>query len=336
VVTEVIPYNEKRVKAAIERELARDGQVYFVHNRISDIKTVADDIQKLAPDAKIVIGHGQMPDDELHNADRFGLADLHQLRGRVGRYKHRAYCYLLLPGDRPVTDIATRRLRAIEEFSMLGAGFKIAMKDLEIRGAGNLLGAEQSGHIAAVGYDMYCKLLDQAARELRQEKRPEIADTAIEIGATGVIPTAYIASENRRLEAYRRIAGAHSAEELAKVEEDLKEAYGEAPRGVARLIELAAVRIGAAAIGVRSIAVHEQDVVFRTERVTDLIAVMEGIQGTVRPLTPKPGDTLAQVYWRPPEQFLEADTLLAVLRRRFGKASTTETQRTQTKSGSSG
>jgi len=364
VVTEVIPYNEKRIKQAIERELARDGQIYFVHNRINDIKTVADDIQKLAPDARIVIGHGQMPDDELEDvmatfmsrradilvsttiiesgidiptantmfinrADNFGLADLHQLRGRVGRYKHRAYCYLLLPQDRPVTDVATKRLRAIEEFSMLGAGFKIAMKDLEIRGAGNLLGAEQSGHIAAVGYDMYCKLLDQSARELRNENTADHADTAIEIGVTGTIPQAYIPSENRRLEAYRRIASARTAQELAKVEEDLKEAYGEPPRGVQRLIELAEIRVGATALGVKSIAVHEQDVIIRTERVDDLIKAFEGVQGTLRPLSPKPGDTAATVYFRPPAQFLEPDTLLAVLRRRFGRQPTTETQSTQ-------
>lgn len=353
VVTEVMPYNEKRVKAAMERELARDGQIYFVHNRIHDIQSVADDVQKLVPNARIVIGHGQMPDGELeevmhtfmsrkadilvsttiiesgidiptantmfiHGADRFGLADLHQLRGRVGRYKHRAYCYLLLPEDRPVTDIARRRLRAIEEFSMLGAGFKIAMQDLEIRGAGNLLGAEQSGHIAAVGYDMYCRLLEQAARELRHERTTDTADTSIEIGVVASIPHAYIPSTQRRLDAYRRIAQAHSADDLASIERALTEAYGPPPRGCARLIELAALRIGAADLGVRSIAVHEHDVVFRTERVNDLLAAMHGASGTLRPLTPKPGDPLTQVYYRPPANFLEPDTLLTVLRKRLG------------------
>ena len=175
VVTEVIPYNPRRIQQAIERELAREGQVFFVHNRVYNIESVADDIHKLAPDARIVIGHGQMPDRELekvmlafmrgeadilvsttiiesgidiptantmfiNDADHFGLAELHQLRGRVGRYKNRAYCYMLLGPDKTITDKAMKRLKAIEEFSMLGAGFKIATRDLEIRGAGNILG----------------------------------------------------------------------------------------------------------------------------------------------------------------------------------------------------
>jgi transcription-repair coupling factor (superfamily II helicase) len=197
VVTEVMPFDRNRVKLAILRELQREGQVYFVHNRVSNIVEMADEIQQLVPDARILIGHGQMPDGEMedammkfirheadilvcttiiesgldipnantiiiNNADRFGLSELHQLRGRVGRWKHRAYCYLLLPPDRPVTPVAAKRLKAIEEYSHLGAGFKIAMRDLEIRGAGNILGPEQSGHIAAVGYEMYCQLLEEA------------------------------------------------------------------------------------------------------------------------------------------------------------------------------
>ncbi|QYU66471.1 phosphate ABC transporter ATP-binding protein PstB [Leptolyngbya sp. 15MV] len=220
IVTEVIPFNERRVQQAIARELAREGQVYVVHNRISDIFSFADSIQKLAPGARVVVGHGQMDPHTLedvmlrfmrrdadilvsttiiesgidiptantiiiNDADRFGLADLHQLRGRVGRSKHRAYCYLMLPNDRPLKETARKRLKAIEQYSMLGAGFKIAMRDLEIRGAGNLLGAEQSGHIAAVGYEMYCRLLDQTVRELKGERpHPTISATGIDIGIT--------------------------------------------------------------------------------------------------------------------------------------------------------
>ena len=195
IVTEVIPYNQVRLKRAIQRELAREGQVFFVHNRVYNIQSVADDIHKLVPDARIIIGHGQMSPRELervmlafvrkeadilvsttiiesgvdipsantmfiNDAHRFGLADLHQLRGRVGRSRHRAYCYMLLPDSQRINEDARRRLRAIEDYSMLGAGFRIAMQDLEIRGAGNLLGAEQSGHISTVGYDMYCQLLE--------------------------------------------------------------------------------------------------------------------------------------------------------------------------------
>ncbi|MBL0926430.1 MAG: transcription-repair coupling factor [Phycisphaerales bacterium] len=358
VVTEVIPYNERRIAAAIARELNRDGQVYFVHNRVHNIRSVADDVQRLAPGARIVIGHGQMPDDELedvmrrfigreadilvsttiiesgidiptantmfiNNADHFGLADLHQLRGRVGRYKHRAYCYLLLPSDRPVTDSATRRLRAIEEFSMLGAGFKIAMRDLEIRGAGNLLGAEQSGHIAAVGYDMYCRLLEQAARELRSEPSAQPSETTIDIGATGQLPKVYIPSDTRRLEAYRRIVSAATPEQLAAVVADLSQAYGQPPKPAQRLLELAELRIGAHARGVRSIAVHEQDVILRCDpaAVSAVAAALEGVKGTVRPLSPKPGEKLAEVYFRPPPNFLNPESLLTILRRRFAAPS---------------
>jgi transcription-repair coupling factor (superfamily II helicase) len=313
---------------------------------------VADDVQKLAPGARIAIGHGQMPDGELedvmsrfirrevdilvsttiiesgidiptantmiiNNADRFGLAELHQLRGRVGRYKHRAYCYMLLPGDRPVTEIAARRLRAIEEFSMLGAGFKIAMRDLEIRGAGNLLGAEQSGHIAAVGYDMYCRLLDEAARELRHETTIEPSSTTIEIGLTGSLPRPYIPSDTRRLEAYRRIATARTADELRQVHEDITQAYGEPPEAGQRLIDLAALRIGAHEHGIRAITVYEHDVILRCESPAPAVAALEGVQGTVRPISLKPGDELHEVYFRPPGAYLEPATLLRILLKRF-------------------
>ncbi|MDX2114293.1 MAG: transcription-repair coupling factor [Planctomycetota bacterium] len=352
VVTEVLPYNEVRIRRAIERELSREGQVYFVHNRVHNINSVADDVQKLAPGARIVVGHGQMPEDELaqvmhaflsrqadilvsttiiesgidiptantmiiNNADRFGLAELHQLRGRVGRYKHRAYCYLLLPPDRPPTDVAVRRLRAIEEFSMLGAGFKIAMRDLEIRGAGNLLGAEQSGHIAAVGYDMYCRLLDSAARELRQEETAEPAETTIEIGLTGAVPKTYISSEQRRLEAYRRIGAARAPAEIAQIEADLASAYGPVPQPVRTALELASLRISARRLGVRSIALHEQDVIFRTADPDPVERALAAVQGTARRITPRPGEALTEIYYRPPPAYLEGPTLLAILRKVF-------------------
>lgn len=369
VVTEVIPYNTRRIRHAIERELAREGQIYFVHNRVHNIKSVADEVQKLAPGAKVVIGHGQMPERELedvmhrfmsreadilvsttiiesgidiasantmiiNDAHMFGLADLHQLRGRVGRYKHRAYCYLLLPADKPVPDIAKKRLKAIEEYSMLGAGFKIAMRDLEIRGAGNLLGAEQSGHISAVGYDMYCKLLDQAAKELQGESTTIVSETMVSIGVTGNLPKSYIPSDTRRLEAYRRLATAETTEAADAVEEDLRQAYGELPKQADRLVELARLRAGAAALGIRSITVHEQDVIFRTERPDLLDKAMHEAPGTLRlisapssndkPKTDQKRQTSAgkekalhEVYYRPPAQFLEPQTLLVMLRRRL-------------------
>lgn len=362
IVTEVIPYNERRIAQAIARELSRDGQVYFVHNRVHDILSVADNVRKLAPEARIVTGHGQMSPHELeavmlkfmrreadilvsttiiesgidiptantmfvNDADRFGLADLHQLRGRVGRSRHRAYCYLLLSPERGVREVAQKRLKAIEQYSMLGAGFKIAMRDLEIRGAGNLLGEEQSGHIAAVGYDMFCRLLEKAVHDLKHDKpiQPPSA-TSVEIGVSGSIPRPYIPSDLRRLEAYRRIATAESADALAQVQRDLTEAYGQPPRPVARLMELAEIRVHAAALGVRTITVREKDVILRcaqTPAVAERLKAAKGAPGSVTELPPKSTDDLAEVYFRPPGQYLnDPDTLLAVIRRRLAPSTT--------------
>jgi len=162
----------------------------------------------------------------IANADRFGLSDLHQLRGRVGRYKHRAYCTLLLPKDRLVNKVARKRLHAIEQFSMLGAGFQIALRDLEIRGAGNLLGAEQSGHIAAVGYEMYCQLLDRAVHDLREGVSPIMKDAMVTLGVCGRLPNVYISTELRRLALYRRLAKAKELKVFKGVLGDLQSAYG--------------------------------------------------------------------------------------------------------------
>ena len=366
IVTEVIPYNERRVKQAIERELAREGQVYFVHNRVHDIRSVADDVQRLVPGARIVVGHGQMPPHELedvmlrflrgpgkdggadilvsttiiesgidiasantmiiNDADRFGLSELHQLRGRVGRSKNRAYCYLLLPADRTVKDVAQKRLKAIEQYSMLGAGFKIAMRDLEIRGAGNILGPEQSGHIAAVGYDMYCQLLEQAVRDLSHERPPQrSSNTSIEIGLSASIPRVYIPSDQRRLEAYRRLATAASLEQLAQVKSDLTAAYGEPPKALHRLLHLAELRLALARFNVSAVTIRERDVVFRTtsaKPLADRLAqtppgASKAIEATVTVLPAANSDDLAEVYFRPPEKYLEPETLLSVLRKRL-------------------
>lgn len=361
IVTEVIPYNPRRVQQAIERELSREGQVFFVHNRVHDIKSVADDIQKLAPGAKIVIGHGQMNPHELeevmlkfirrqadilvsttiiesgidiptantmiiNDADRFGLADLHQLRGRVGRSKHRGYCYLLLPAERSVKEVAQKRLKAIEQYSMLGAGFKIAMRDLEIRGAGNILGAEQSGHIAAVGYEMYCQLLEGAVHSLKNEKKVvPVSSTTIEVGVSGLIPKTYIPSDARRLEAYRRLATARTLEDLVKVRKDMADAYGSPPSPTSRLLDLTELRIALHGLGVRTVTIRERDIVFLCEDAPMVAGVIAGNASgksdpaTVRPLPPKEAGQAAEVYFRPPENYLEdPETLLTVLRRRVG------------------
>jgi transcription-repair coupling factor (superfamily II helicase) len=360
IVTEVIPFNAIRVRQAIERELAREGQVYYVHNRVGDIRTKADEIQKLVPDAKIVVGHGQMAPHELEavmlkfirrqadilvattiiesgidiatantmvidDADRFGLADLHQLRGRVGRSKHRAYCYLLLPADRNVKEVAQKRLKAIEQYSMLGAGFKIAMRDLEIRGAGNILGAEQSGHIALVGYEMYCRILEDAVRDLSNEKVVRtVSACSVEIGVSGLIPKSYIPSDSRRLEAYRRIATASDAIMVRKALADLTDAYGAPPTPTMRLFELAELRALCGSIGVHTVTIRERDVVFVCDNAATLAHMLAQHQGggsaTVRALDAKTEGNYPEVYFRPPENYLEPATLLAVLRKRLGIA----------------
>ncbi|MFQ5592298.1 MAG: transcription-repair coupling factor, partial [Phycisphaerae bacterium] len=229
IATEVRPFDSRLIRDAILRELNRDGQVYFVHNYVQSIAAVADRIRQLVPEARVVHGHGQMRDTDLeevmhrfvtreadvlvsttiiesgidipaantifiNRAERFGLADLHQLRGRVGRSTHRAYCYLLLSPSHPPTGKAAKRLKTIEEFSELGSGFRIAMRDLEIRGAGNILGAEQSGHIAAVGYEMYCRLLDQTVRRLKNEPDRTPSPVQVDLDVAAHIPRYYIRS----------------------------------------------------------------------------------------------------------------------------------------------
>ncbi len=352
IVTEVIPYNRIRIQRALRRELAREGQAFFVHNRVNDIRAVAEEVQALVPDARIVVGHGQMAARELedvmvrfvrhqadilvcttiiesgidipnantmiiHNADQFGLSTLHQLRGRVGRYKHRAYCYLLLPEDGSSTLNAVKRLRAIEEYSMLGAGFKIAMRDLEIRGAGNIVGPEQSGHIAAVGYEMYCHLLEQTVSDLRNDRRIVPIDTEVDLGIAGMIPRGYIPSDQRRMEAYRRICQARSVGELAKVADDLRNAYGDPPKGVELLIQLAEVRILAAELDVASMTFKGDDLIFRTRNPLLLESRLKGGAGPVRIVEPRHPDQPFEVFHRLPAGYRQPTTLLAYLRKRL-------------------
>lgn len=364
VVTEVIPYNARRIEQAIKRELAREGQVFFVHNRVVDLQDIATKIKSLVPDARIVTGHGQMEGHELeaamlkfirreadilvsttiiesgidiatantmfiNNADHFGLADLHQLRGRVGRSKNRAYCYLLLDPEKAQKETARKRLLAIEQYSMLGAGFKIAMRDLEIRGAGNILGAEQSGHIANVGYELYCRLLDEAVHALKHEKPiTRSSSSSVEIGISGLIPKGYVPSELRRLEAYRRIASSSTLAHLEQVREDMTSAYGQMPRPVMRLLDLAQVRITLAELGTRTVTVRERDVVFLSHEPGALVErLRHGVSGqplttvaaeaTVRVLEPKSEGLPHEIYFRPPESYFEPESLLRVLRQRL-------------------
>ncbi len=276
--TEVCRFSAKRVREAILREMNRDGQVFFVHNRVQSIDVVARRLIELVPEARIVVAHGQMAEGQLaqrmahfvdgkadvlvattiiesgldiptantifiHEADMFGLADLHQLRGRVGRYKHRAYAYILLPESRTTTKKAIKRLKAIEEYAELGAGFKLAMRDLEIRGAGNILGAEQSGHIAAVGYDLYCRLLDQAVRELKHEDIEEHTEIDIDLQLDAYIPNDYIRSDTLKMEAYRRLARARTVGDVRDAESELEDRYGPPPDTVVNLIAKHRLRV---------------------------------------------------------------------------------------------
>jgi transcription-repair coupling factor (superfamily II helicase) len=343
IVTEVIAYDKQRIQQAIVRELNREGQVYFVHNRVYNIAEVADEILKLVPDARIIIGHGQMAEGELEDvmmkfirheadilvcttiiesgldianantifinqADRFGLSELHQLRGRVGRYKNRAYCYLLLPSDRPVTPVAAKRLKAIEEYSHLGAGFKIAMRDLEIRGAGNILGPEQSGHIATVGYEMYCQLLEEATRQLKNEPKPTKPEAHVDIGVSALVPKQWIAADRQRMDVYRRLSRCTSVEMLNMLEQDLKDAFGEPPRPAVILLALTELRLLAGIFGIESIIRKEPDVVLTVRDATRAQAGLAGSPGRLTVVDEK------TVYLRLPKAFLESDTLLMILR----------------------
>jgi transcription-repair coupling factor (superfamily II helicase) len=294
--TVVASWDEKLVRSAIEQELERGGQVYFVHNRVDTIWEIAAKLQELAPKARIIVGHGQMSEGELekvmlkfmhHEADilvattiiengldiplcntilinraeRLGLSELYQLRGRVGRSNRRAYAYLLVPADIELTPIARRRLAALKEFSDLGAGFKIAALDLELRGAGNLLGGEQSGHIEAVGFDLYTQMLEQAMRELKGEAEPA-PQAQLNLGLNIRIPANYILEENQRLRMYKRIAGVETERQLSDVEAEVRDRYGDPPVAVQQLLRYAALRLQAVDAGVTGI-----------ERKRDLVSV---------------------------------------------------------------
>ena len=342
VVTEVMAYDKNRIKLAILRELQREGQVYFVHNRVHNITEMADEIQQLVPDARILIGHGQMGDGEMeeamlkfirheadilvcttiiesgldipnsntiiiNNADRFGLSELHQLRGRVGRWKHRAYCYLLLPPDRPVTPIAAKRLKAIEEYSHLGAGFKIAMRDLELRGAGNILGPEQSGHIATVGYELYCQLLEEAVHELKHKKKITRPEAHVDIGVTAILPKPYIENDRQRMDVYRRLTRCGDVETVVALQKDVIDAYGDMPRTAVVLFALTELRLLAGHFGISSIVKKDPDVVFTVSDAQPAQFALTGAPGRLTVVDEK------TVYLRLPPTFLEAETLLLAL-----------------------
>jgi len=307
--TLICPYDERVIRDAIKRELARQGQVYFLHNRIATIEHVRDRIRKLVPDARIVIGHGQMEEHELEEvmqrfvdgqadvlisttiiesgldipnantiiidrADRFGLADLYQLRGRVGRAQHKAYAYLMLPRDMMTVGEARKRINAIKQYSSLGAGFKIAMRDLEIRGAGNILGTAQSGHIINVGFDLYCSLLRQAVAKLKGEKVRRRLELAFRLDfvstreaeyaakepaecAPAFIPMSYMADSQARIQAYRRLNELSTQEQLDQLKKTWRDRFGKFPAPVENLFVMNEIKL--AAVGRKMTALEVRD-----------------------------------------------------------------------------
>ncbi|MBN2317327.1 MAG: transcription-repair coupling factor [Sedimentisphaerales bacterium] len=346
IVTMVTGYSNELIKKAIYRELNRQGQVFFLHNRVKSIEKKAWEIQKLIGNAKISIAHGQMAKSELetamiefvtgqtdvlvcttiiesgldipnantiiiNDADRFGLAELHQLRGRVGRYKHRAYAYMLLPKSRSITPLASKRLKAIEEYSHLGAGFRIALRDLEIRGAGNILGAEQSGHIQTVGYQMYCELLAEAVRKMKNEPVEPIPTAVIDLGFATYIPKSYIPINRHRMDVYRKIAVAKVNEELEQTRSELADVYGPVPEDVELLLDLAELRIKASRMGIKSVVASGRDLIF---------SFSDDFDGEAKSLLSKVSGKVwvsegKTAYLRLAENYFEPGTLMSVLRR---------------------
>jgi len=342
--TVVSPFSEQIVRAALQQELGRGGQIYFIHNRIETIWRIAAQLQELAPGMRIGVGHGQMSGKELegvmlkfmrhdydmlvsttivengldiplantivvNHADQYGLGELYQLRGRVGRSNRRAYAYLLVPEDKELSDVARKRLAALKEFSELGSGFKIAALDLELRGAGNLLGAQQHGHIGAVGFETYCRMLEDAVRELRGEEVEPQVRTALRLQVDIHIPPDYIADEAQRLQAYKRVAEIRHPEDRRRVTAELQDRYGPLPRPVSSLADYALLKSRAEEMRVETIERRAKrlHIRFREDSKVDAPTLLQFVAET-------PGASFSpsgELQWGPAP---EADTeLLATL-----------------------
>ena len=317
--TYVLEYQEELLREAISREIARHGQVYYVYNRVNDIADIAGKIQALLPQAVVAYAHGQMNERQLeqimmefvqgeidvlvsttiietgldisnantiviHDADRFGLAQLYQLRGRVGRSNRLAYAYLFYRRDRLLKEVAEKRLAAIREYTDLGSGIKIAMRDLEIRGAGNLLGAAQSGHMEAVGYDLYCKMLQEAVGQLKGEQPKEVFTTTMDLNIDAFIPASYIPNEYQKLDIYKRIAAIEKEEERDEMVDELIDRFGEIPRQVQQLLQVATLKALANSAYVTHVEEKEDGIKFtmyeranvQVEKIPDLIQMYQG------------------------------------------------------------
>lgn len=352
--TYVMEFNEEMVREAIERELSRNGQVYYVFNRVRDIEDITGKIQQMVPDAHVVYAHGQMEERKLekimldfiegnidvlvsttiietgldisnvntiiiHDADRFGLSQLYQLRGRVGRSNRTAYAFLMYKRDRMLKETAEKRLAAIREYTELGSGIRIAMRDLEIRGAGNLLGAEQHGHMEAIGYDLYCKLLNDAVRLLKGEtKEEETFETAIDYTIDAFIPPSYIKNETQKMEIYKRIAGIESVDEAMDIQDELTDRFGDMPRAVQNLVEIALLKGAAHQVYVQELTGHKHEVrlqffekaPFRLENMTEFLKRYQGRIRIVSGPNPRMIFTDRKNEYKEPKQMLEQVKLL--------------------------
>ena len=321
--TVVAHFDPELIRTAIDQELSRGGQVYFIHNRVDTIFQRAAMIKELLPQCRIGVGHGQMPEAELEkvllgfmrheydvfvsttivengldiplantmlieNAERYGLSELYQLRGRVGRSNRRAYAYLLVPTGTELSEVARKRLAALKEFSDLGAGFKIAALDLELRGAGNILGGEQHGHIAAVGFDMYVRLLEETVHELKGEEVPVEVHATLNLGLDIRIPVEYVADEHQRLRTYKKIADVSTAEDAERILSELADRYGPPPEAVITLLKFSTLKSRAQRLGIEAIdrrhgalnVKFHKDSRIDPNRLMELISSIEGAQFT--------------------------------------------------------
>jgi transcription-repair coupling factor (superfamily II helicase) len=322
--TFVVPWDDQQLQEAFQRELGRGGQVYFLHNDVETIDKTARELAELMPDARIRIAHGQMPDRELelimldfyrqrfnvlvattiiesgidvpsantiviNRADRFGLAQLHQLRGRVGRSHHRAYAYLMVPEGRSITADAEKRLEALASLDELGAGFTLATHDLEIRGAGELLGEEQSGQIEEVGFSLYTEMLDRAVRALKQGKVPDFDLTSeheaeVELHLPALIPDDYLPDVNTRLTLYKRISSARNADDLGELQVEMIDRFGLLPDPVKNLFAVTALKLVATPLGIRKLEVGANGgrVIFRPKPNVEPLTIIKMIQAQPR------------------------------------------------------
>jgi transcription-repair coupling factor (superfamily II helicase) len=321
--TYLVPFRKPVIAQAIRQELRRKGQVFVVHNRVETLPALAQAIRALVPEARIVVAHGQLPERQLervmlafthgeadvlitttiiengldiprantiivNRADRFGLAQLYQLRGRVGRSQEHAYAYFIVPGGHSLSDEARKRMKALQEFSELGAGFRLAAADLEIRGAGEFLGSRQHGHIAALGFDMYCQLLERAVGELKGEPVVERKPPSLHLGVDIKIPQGYLPDEGDRLALYKRLAQATGDADVDRLQAETEDRFGHLPQPALNLFDMGRLRVLAEQLGVKSVDVVEDRLQVRFHDAPPIdpqqvVALLSSEQGTLTP-----------------------------------------------------